>query len=145
MLSTRLLLDIQSVNKIQGIISNIEISGSMSIVSIRMSEDIVFKSIIIETPNSANYLREGNAVHVLFKETEVILGSDENHMLSLQNQISGTVQSISRSDLLTKVILATSIGQVTSIISTEALEQLGIDINIKLKAMIKLNEIMLAP
>ena len=60
------------MNRLSGHISAIEISGSMSLVTIDIGQEIQLKSIIIETPETASYLVIGNEVLAIFKETEVI-------------------------------------------------------------------------
>ena len=47
----------------------------MSMVDIDVDGD-VFSSIVLETPASAAYLKQGSSVTLLFKETEVSIGKN---------------------------------------------------------------------
>lgn len=132
------------MNRLSGNISNIEVSGNLSLVSVALNGDITLKTIVIETPDTASYLSKGNKIDVLFKETEVILGSDQKHAISIQNQLQGTVLMIDKAELLTKVVVRTEVGEITSILSTEDAVQLGLENQMSVIAMIKLNEIMLS-
>lgn len=132
------------MNKLSGQIEAIEVSGSLSIVSVKIQEQVTLKAVVIETPETADYLRLGNTIYVLFKETEVVIGTDETHAISLQNRIRGMIQQIDSGKLLSKLRISTPIGEVVSIISTNAVRQLGLEEGMAVVAMVKLNEIMLS-
>lgn len=131
------------MNKFKGHINQVEVSGRLSIATIDILEDIQLKSIIIETPDTASYLQKGKAVTLLFKETEVVLGLNTKQHISIENKLTCKVSKIERGHLLSKVVLSTKAGIITSIISTQALKELDININQDVIAMVKLNEIML--
>ena len=131
------------MNVLEGNIKSIQTSGSLSLVKITVG-DFQLTSIVIDTPSSSNYLKESESVKVIFKETEVILGNGNHIPISLQNRLIGNVTSIDSGELLSKVTIETSIGQVSSIITTNAVQQLGIEIGKSVTAMIKTNEMMLS-
>ncbi len=132
------------MNSFHGYIANIEVSGNLSLVSVRVNSEILVKAIVIETPDTAPYLFVGNEVNVIFKETEVVIGLENNLDVSLQNRINGTITSIEKGDLISKVVLETIAGPIVSVISTEAISQLKLREGLSVTAMIKLNEIMLS-
>ena len=132
------------MNSFKGDIVNVETSGGLSLVSVKVHEDITLKSIVIETPETAPHLKIGNELNVLFKETEVVIGTQENHSISLQNRIAGTVSSIEKGTLISKVVLSSAIGDVTAIISSNAVHTLQLKEQSQIVAMVKLNEIMLS-
>lgn len=132
------------MNSFEGIISEIKVNKDLSLVSVDMGHDIHLKTIIIETPDSANYLKLGNRIKALFKETEVVLGVRPIGDISLQNKINGTVDLIEEGALISKVKVATPLGEIVSIISTNAVVNLKIGKGSAVTAMVKLNEIMLA-
>ncbi len=132
------------MNRFSGKISKIEVNGSLSLVTVAASERITIKTIIIETPETAAYLKIGNTIQVLFKETEVVLGLNQKHTISLQNRINGTIIQIEKGALLSKVVIDTEIGSLVSVVSTEAIKELNLEENQEVIAMIKLNEIMLS-
>lgn len=132
------------MNSLKGNIHNIEENGNLSLVTVKISPDILIKTIIVETPNSASYLREKHPINVLFKETEVVIGTDVDHDISLQNRIPGIICDIQKGALLSKIVIKTNVGLIESIISTRATNTLKLTLDQRVRAMIKLNEIMLA-
>jgi molybdopterin-binding protein len=133
------------MNSFEGHIATIEVSGNMSLVTVAVDKKQTLKAIVIETPETASYLKSGSPVHVLFKETEVVIGSTKNHEISLQNRIPGTINHIEQGLLLSKLEIQTKVGIIRSIISTAAVLQLGLKKGKEVIAMIKLNELMLSP
>lgn len=131
------------MNVLQGNIEAITVKGSLSLVYIRVGE-IKLSSIVIDTPKTVNYLSTGHPVNVIFKETEVIIGEGTDHKVSLQNKLAGKVLSIDRGDLLARVKMETTAGIITSVITTNAVNQLHLEIGSVVTAMIKTNEIMLS-
>ena len=132
------------MNSFKGNISHINTKGNLSIITIQINDKIKLKSIVVETPKTASFLHINNEIAVLFKETEVIISIDQNSKNSVQNSILGTIKSIEKGALLSKVNLATSAGDLTTIISTDAITDLNLKIDLKVTALIKLNEIMLS-
>jgi molybdopterin-binding protein len=132
------------MNSLKGHIKEVQVNGSLSLVTIALSDEIFFKAIIIETPETASYLSEGHLVKVLFKETEVVIGRDIKHLISLQNQIRGKIKRIERGLLLSNIIITTSAGDISSIITTNAADQLNLKEELTVYAMVKTNEIMLS-
>ncbi len=131
------------MNVLNGKIAAIETNGSLSIIEIQIGS-IFFKTILIETPNSVSYLKEENEVKVIFKETEVVIGKGTEHVVSLQNKITGTINDIEKGALLSKLRIKTSVGIITSIITTSSVLKLELNVNETVTAMIKTNEIMLS-
>lgn len=133
------------MNSFSGHIAQIESSGNISIVSVAIDEKLTLKSVIIDTQETAPYLKVGTAVKTLFKETEVIISLDQNLAISLQNRIAGTISEIEKGALLSRIVIDTENGSLVSIISTQAAENLKLTKGLNVTAMIKLNEIILAP
>ncbi|SFH94154.1 TOBE domain-containing protein [Halpernia frigidisoli] len=131
------------MNTFQGKITKIESSESLSLVQI-LVDDVLFKTILLETPETADYLKENQSVNLYFKETEVVLAKRNVDFISMQNKISGIISNIEKDVLLSKVEIKTEIGFVKSIITTFAVEQLQLKIGDKVTALIKTNEIMIS-
>lgn len=131
------------MNILKGKIEAITVNGSLSLVHVKV-KDTRLSAIVIDTPETVSYLKIGHSIDVIFKETEVIIGMGVEHQISLQNKLEGTVQSIESGSLLSKLILDTQAGQVTSIITTNAVKQLGLQTGSQITAMIKTNEMMLS-
>jgi len=132
------------MNSLEGHIKEVQVNGNLSLVTVALSDQILFKAIVIETPETASYLTPGHLVKVLFKETEVIIGKDIKHLISLQNQVRGVIRTIERGLLLSNIMINTPAGDISSIITTNALDQLSLEEELTVCAMVKTNEIMLS-
>ncbi len=131
------------MNCLTGTIGSIATQGSLSLVKVQVGE-VQLSAIVIDTPQTAPYLRLEQSVNVIFKETEVIVGKGYNHAVSLQNRLRGKVRSLDSNPLLSQVVLDTTVGPVTSIITTNAVHQLKLVPGIEVTALIKTNEVMLS-
>lgn len=131
------------MNKFSGTITSIETEGHLSLVEVKV-RDILFKSIIIDSPNASEWLKQGSATNILFKETEVVLAKVLEDKISLQNRIECEITKIIRGKLLSEIKLSSNLGAFSSIITTKSVNRLELEVNQKIIAMIKTNEIMLA-
>ncbi|NNF21911.1 MAG: TOBE domain-containing protein [Saprospiraceae bacterium] len=131
------------MNTLNGIVESVTVKKSLSLVKVKAGP-FLLTTIVIDTPDSSPYLKSGNPVHVIFKETEVIIGKGNNHQISLQNKIKGTIETIESGELLSKVSLDTEVGKIVSVITTNAVNQLQLEIGAEVTAMVKTNEVMLA-
>jgi molybdopterin-binding protein len=130
------------MNILKGEINSIESHEHLSLVKIKVG-GFSFTTIVIETPDSVDYLKTGGDINVLFKETEVLICRKPYPKISLQNRIEGIIAEIVKGKLLSQLKLDTDAGPVKSIITTNAVNQLDLKINDEVIAMIKTNEIML--
>jgi len=131
------------MNSLKGKIEAVNVSGDLSIVTVKVN-NTNFSAIVIDTPKTDNYLVKGNPVNVIFKETEVIIGIGSVEGISLRNKLFGEVISIASDTLLSKLVVDTDVGEITSIITSKSVKRLKIEIGTKLTAMIKTNELMLS-
>ena len=130
------------MNILKGKIHQIETHEHLSLVKIKVGR-FTFTTVVIETPQSVDYLQTGGEINILFKETEVLICRKPCPQISLQNRIEGTIEDIVKGKLLSQVTLRSEIGSIRSIITTNAVRQLGLEKKIDVIAMIKTNEIML--
>lgn len=130
------------MNIINGEIASIKTNGSLSVVEVTVGEN-KFKTIVIDTPDTVEYLKVGNMVKLLFKETEVAIGIGDMSNISLQNKIVGLITKLEIGDLQSKITLKTEIGTIKSIITSDAAQQLNLKEGIVANALIKTNEVML--
>ncbi len=131
------------MNIFSGIIASIKVSGNISLITINVN-NIFFKTMVIETPATAAWLKIDSRVNVIFKETEVIIGKGLEHSVSLQNKVPGEIIDIQRGELMSKVIVGTVVGNIVAIISLDAVLQLDLQVGETVSAMIKTNEIMIS-
>lgn len=131
------------MNTLLGNITEINTEGSLSLVKIKV-QDTVLTSIVIDTPETAHYLKIENSIKILFKETEVILAKEFTGTISVQNKMDCIVNSFEKGKLLCKIILRFGTYTIASVITRTAFDQLVIEENDEITAMIKTNEISLA-
>lgn len=131
------------MNILEGYIESIKVNGDLSVVKVNV-QGSVFSTIVIDTPETASFLKLKNEVKVIFKETEVIIGVGDMSGISLRNKIKGTVTRIDQDVLLSKLTMHTAMGDITSIITSNAVEQLKIKTGMEVTAMIKTNEMILS-
>ena len=131
------------MNTLSGHIASIKSSGSLSIVMVKVGQEYL-KTVVLEKQYGEPLLKEGMPINFIFKETEVVIGTGNTDNISLQNKLRGKVRKMEKGKLLCKLTISTSIGDIVSIITSAAIEQLKIDIGSEITAMIKTNEIMLS-
>jgi molybdopterin-binding protein len=132
------------MNRFRGHIVRIETSGALSLVAVSLSGGVELTAVVIETPDSASYLKEGSPISVLFKETEVILSTGGATGIGIQNRIQGQVRKVETGDLLSKVSLETPLGALEAIMGSGELTSLGLAAGDQATALIKINEVMLS-
>lgn len=131
------------MNVLSGKIASVTSAGDLSLVRVQCA-DVFISAIVIDTPDTVPYLVVDKSVRLIFKETEVIVGKGFEHNVSLQNRLNGEVIHIQKGELLSKVTIRSKSGEVSSIITTNAVNQLDLTIGSEACAMIKTNEIMLS-
>jgi len=131
------------MNTLTGKITKIETEGHLSLVSVNVG-DLILKSIVIETPATVSYLKIGNRINLLFKETEVVISKHPDVLISLQNQIPCKITRIENGKLLCKLDLQFQKHNLTSIITSNAVKNLALNVDDDVTAMVKTNEMMLS-
>ena len=131
------------MNILKGTIEKLTVAGSLTLIGIKVNS-IGLSAIVIDTPQTAPYLKVGNTITVVFKETEVIIGKGNTDEISLRNKFKGTVEILESKELLSKLIIDTTVGKISSIITTNAVKQLKLEIGTAVTAMVKTNEILIS-
>jgi len=130
------------MNKLRGRIIGIESNDHLSLVDVEVSGDH-FSATLLETPEDAAYLKVGNAVDVLFKETEVSLAKGLSGLISLRNRFVTTVKSVRSGVILSEVVLDYRGQSMSSIITTRSIKRLDIKPGDEVEALVKANELTL--
>lgn len=130
------------MNKLSGKIVHVESSRHMSLVDIDVAGDI-FCSVVLETLETAAYLKDGMAITILFKETEVSIAKNLSGQISLRNRFHGIIHHIESSDILTKVVLNYKDTRVVSIITRRSSDKLALKKGDVIEWLVKTNEISL--
>ncbi len=128
------------MNKLKAKIVNIESSAHISLVDLEANGDL-FSCVIIERPDTASYLRKGNPVHILFKETEVSIGKNLSGQISLRNRIQSTIKALNSGSVLTKLTLDYKGIEMGSIITTRSTQKLNLKVGDAVVGLVKANEI----
>jgi len=131
------------MNVLNGNIAEVRVNGELSIVRVDV-DDHLLSCIVIDTPETADYLIRGGEVKVIFKETEVIIATGDTQGISLRNKFKGKVARIDSDILLSKLAIETPVGTITSIITSNAVKDLGVKLGTEVTAMVKTNELILS-
>ena len=132
------------MNKLDGQIVRIESSEHMSLIDVKVREDI-FSAIVLETPVSASYLKIGERLQLLFKETEVLIAKNLTGLVSLRNRVKSRIKRLQKTQLLTKVVLDYNAAEINAIILTRSAESLALKEGEDVEWLVKTNEISLLP
>lgn len=130
------------MNKLSGIITQIQQSGAILLVDVDIDEQS-FSALLIESATQPEWLRKGNAVELVFKETEVSLAKNRTGIISMRNRMMCSVLHINRGELLSTVELQFRQNRIASAITTRAIDALQIEVGDTIEALVKSNEISL--
>lgn len=131
------------MNKLTGNITAIQTSNTLSLVKITV-DNTFFTAIVIDTPETLSYLKMGNSAKLFFKETEVIIAKTTDLNISVQNKLLCKISNINSGEILSEISLEFGNNTIQSIITTNACQQLNLQENDEVMALIKTNEISLA-
>lgn len=131
------------MNSYKGEITAIEQDNHLALIQVRVGE-LLFTSVIISPPEASSPFISGKSIQLLFKETEVLIGKNiPAGSISLQNKIQGIITRLEKGKLLSRINIHASIGEVVSVVTTRAVQELQLKEGDEVTAMIKTNEIML--
>lgn len=130
------------MNQLTGQITAIESNHHVSLVDVTV-EGEVFSATLLETPETAPYLRLGQPVTMLFKETEVSLAKNLSGLITLRNRFPVTITEIERGTIMSAVRLAYCGLPLTSVVTTRSLDKLGLVPGDIVEALVKANEVVL--
>ena len=130
------------MNVLEATITGIESSNHLSLVDLQVQGDPV-TVVIVETEDTADYLKQGNRVAVTFKETEVALSRESSVPISLRNRFACTVVGVSEGRILTAIDLDYKGTQIQSIMTTRSARELSLKPGDQVSALVKTNELSL--
>jgi len=130
------------MNKLSGKILGIQQSGAILLVDVDV-DGHSFSAMLIESSTQPEWLKTGNTIDLVFKETEVSLAKNLSGMISMRNRMKCTVQYIERGELLSKINLKFQKYVVTSAITTRSVDSLQLAIGDEVEALVKANEVSL--
>lgn len=130
------------MNQLEGTIQEVKTVGNLSVITIRV-ENEELTAVVLENPQDNVYLKPGNRVLALFKETEVSVAKGLSGGLSIRNRFSGPVAWVEKGELLSKIGIRFGDVILQSVITTQSCNQLNIRAGDQITALVKSNEIML--
>lgn len=130
------------MNRIKGTITAIKTDEGISLVTVEAAGQL-FSSVVIDTPQTAPYLRVGNPVFLVFKETEMAIGKDLSGDLSIRNRFAATISAIEESSVLAKITLDFNGQQLVSMITTASSRRLKLQVGDKVEGLVKTTEMSL--
>lgn len=130
------------MNKIRGTITDIESDEGISLVTVESGSQR-FSSVVIDTPQTANYLRNGQEVFLVFKETEMAIGKNISGKLSMRNRFAATIRGIEEGKVLTKITLDHQGVSLISVITTASAKMLALQVGDQVEGLVKTTEVSL--
>jgi molybdopterin-binding protein len=130
------------MNKIKGTITAIETDEGISLVTVEVSEH-AFSAVVIDTPQTAGYLRMGGPVSLVFKETEMAIGKNLSGGLSLRNRFPGRIIAIEEGKVLTNITVDFEGMPLMSVITTPASKRLLLQVGDPVEGLVKATEMSL--
>lgn len=130
------------MNRLSGKISKIQQSGAIILVDVDV-DGHGFSALLIESATQLEWLKSGNTIEVVFKETEVSLAKNLSGMISMRNRMKCTVQQVNRGELLSLVNLQFLNYTVTSAITSRSVDLLDLKVGDEVEALVKANEVSL--
>ncbi|WP_026464567.1 TOBE domain-containing protein [Adhaeribacter aquaticus] len=128
------------MNQVLGIISQIESGEDISLITIAAWEE-QFYSLVIDTPDTAPYLKIGQEVIMVFKETEMAIGKNLSGGLSSRNCFPGSITKIISGKILSSVYLDYKGQILCAIITTQSVKALNLLIGDHVIGLVKTNEV----
>ena len=98
---------------------------------------------MIEATDLPVWLKTGNRVFAVFKESEVSIAKNLTGIISLRNRFPCKVMKIERGKLMSAILLQYKHFQLCSAITTRSVDALELNIGDEVLALIKANEISL--
>ncbi len=130
------------MNRLKGTIQKITSHEGISLVNIEVLNTL-FGTVVLDTPQTCNYLGLGKSITVAFKETEVAIALPNIGEISMANQLKCKIKSIQNGKILAKIELTCKGETLISIITSNSSKRLNLKENDTVIALIKANEISL--
>ncbi|WP_455354124.1 TOBE domain-containing protein [Streptomyces sp. SYSU K217416] len=131
-------------NQLPGTVTAVTPGEAMATVRVRLAggQDIT-AAITLDAVKELG-LAEGSAVRMLVKSTEVSLATGPVEGLSIRNRIPGTVTEISTGGAMASVKVGVEGGELTAVVTKDAVTDLGLAAGSSVVALVKSTEISLA-
>jgi molybdate transport system regulatory protein len=128
------------MNKLKAVVTAIETSGEISLVSL-LCEGEPFSALIISQAEA--YIATGSPVYMAFKETEVSIGKELKGMISLRNRFPSRISAIEKGQILSEIKLDFKGHALTSIITTASCHRLALQQGDEVEGLLKTTELLI--
>ncbi|MFZ6815786.1 TOBE domain-containing protein [Undibacterium sp. Rencai35W] len=132
------------MNKFSGKIAAIEAYGSVAIVDV-MVGPYCFTATLMGAADQLEVWKNGQAVNLLFKETEVALAKNLSGQISLRNRMPSIITGLEYGQLLTRVAMQMDGMMLHSVITTRSARHLQLELGDQVEGLVKSNEMSLLP
>lgn len=130
------------MNTLTGYIAAIEAHGSIAIVDVAVASHS-FTATLLGNAEQLAAWKIGQAVRLLFKETEVALAKNLSGQISMRNRLPGIVTFLEVGQVLTRVVLDMQGIQISSVITSRSARSLQIALGDVVEGLVKSNEMSL--
>ncbi|MFE7857777.1 molybdopterin-binding protein [Streptomyces sp. NPDC057403] len=131
-------------NQIPGTVTAVTPGEVMATVKVRLTGGQDITAAITRESVEDLGLTDGTAVRALVKSTEISLATAPVSGLSIRNQLPGTVTGLATGGAMASVKVAVQGAELTSAITADAVQDLGLAAGSSVVALIKSTEISLA-
>ncbi|MBV5326592.1 MAG: TOBE domain-containing protein [Chlorobium sp.] len=127
------------MNKLTAVIKKVERNESLCFLELDASGTSLSMLLFDLKPEFS----EGSRVHVLFKETEVVLAKRFSGEISLSNCFRAVITKLGMGDILADISLSCPAGKFSSIITMKALRRLELEPDDEVTVMVKASQLSL--
>ena len=140
----RLSMQISARNQIAGLIELISKGTVNTEIYVKLKSGYTIVSVITNTAVNNLNLKIGDEVVAIFKSSTVLITTDINLNISARNKFQGVINSISKGEISSEVILDIGNGdKLASVITTSSVDSLGLKKGAHASAIIKASDIMI--
>ena len=130
------------MNRIDVKITDINTSGGVILVDME-ANSCPMSALLIDIADNPDWLKRGNTLKVVFKETEVSIAKNLSGNISLRNKLPCIVKEIERGKLLSVVVLDFKGKTIRAAITSRSVDFLELQPGNEVLALIKANELAL--
>ena len=134
------------MNQWSGYNVSVEAQGCVALVDVIVElahDNLRLSAMLLGNPAQFVTWVNGQAVSMLFKETEVAIAKNLEGQISLRNRISGHIVAIEAGQILTRIVVAVQ-GlkkvNISSVITTRSAHNLKLIVGDTVEALVKSNE-----
>lgn len=130
------------MNRLEGTIQAIITENDISLVTVAAAGEL-FSAMVIDTPQTAPYLKPNHPISLVFKETEVAIGKNLTGGLSLRNRFAATITQITAGKILAQITLNFKGHLLNALITTQSVTDLNLAPGDQVVGLVKTNEVSL--